>query len=156
MKKKGIANTVQQKKADVQQSQMGKVLLKMNEKTMDSLKFLFNSAYAVAKKEKPLAEYERLVEVQSKNGLLLGDNYLSSNAAKCFITSISDTIKQDFVNDMLKAPYVCILTDGSTDSSVIEQEVILIRYVQSGIPTTKQLLLKHYRVELPKVSRLEY
>ena len=92
MKKKGIAKTVQQKKADVQQSPMGKVLLKMNEKKMDSLKFLFNSAYAVAKKAKPLAEYELLVEVQSKNGLDLGDNYLSSNAAKHFITSISDTI----------------------------------------------------------------
>lgn len=142
IRKKGLEKTVIQKKSEIQQSPMGKSVVKMTEKSMDKFKVLFNSAYAVAKKAKPLTEYELLMEVQSKNGMDLGENYLTSKAAARFIESISDSIKQDIVGDMLKASYLCVLADGSTDSSTVEQEVILVRYIQDGKPATKMVAVE--------------
>ena len=62
---------------------------------MDKFKMLFNTTYAVAKKAKPFREYELMIEIQSKNGLEFGDDYLTSNAAKRFVSNIAENIKQD-------------------------------------------------------------
>lgn len=139
IKQKGLQKTVIQRKVEMQQSPMGKAVVKMSEKNMDKFKLLFNTAYAVAKKAKPFTEYELMIEIQSKNGLDFGDNYLTSNAAKRFINNIAESIKQDFISDMLKSPYLCVLADGSTDSSIVEQEVVLVRYIQNGKPITNMI-----------------
>ena len=52
----------------MQQSPMGKAVVKMSEKNMAKFKMLFNTAYALAKKAKPFTEYEFMIEIQSENG----------------------------------------------------------------------------------------
>ena len=42
-------------------------------------------------------------------------------------------------SDMLKPRYLCVLADGSTDSSIVEQEVISVRYIQNRKSITNMI-----------------
>ena len=58
-------------------------------------------------------------------------------ACKRFISSIGNTLKGDLKETFINsACFVSVLSDGSTDSGVVEQEVVYVRYLDSGIPKT--------------------
>ena len=61
---------------ELKNTPIGKALLKVDENQKKRLCFLFNTAYAVAKKGKPFSDFEYICELQIKNGLDLGENYL--------------------------------------------------------------------------------
>ena len=49
-------------------------------------------------------------------------------------------MKEDFVKDILNARYYSILTYGSTDASILEQEVLYILFLSSSwVPVLKSL-----------------
>ena len=49
-------------------------------------------------------------------------------------------MKEDFVKDILNTPYYSILTDGSTDASILEQEVLYVLFLSSsGVPVLEFL-----------------
>ncbi|MFI0460132.1 MAG: hypothetical protein ACH254_21310, partial [Candidatus Thiodiazotropha endolucinida] len=72
-------------------------------------------------------ENELMTEVPSPNCSDLGYIYLTCNSASRFVNNIAQSIKQAFINDMFKYPKLCVLEDGSTESTIVEQEVILVR-----------------------------
>ena len=45
------------------------------------------------------------------------------------------------ISHILKAPFVSILSDGSTDRAVIEQEIVYLHYVDQCMPTTRMINL---------------
>ena len=49
-----------------------------------------------------------------------------------FVRSIAGSISDSLDNDLESAQFVSYLSDGSTDSGIIEQEIIYIRYVKNG------------------------
>lgn len=53
----------------------------------------------------------------------------------------SEQLRSQIVSSLLAAPFVSILSDGSTDRSVIEQEIVYLRYVDQCMPTTKMINL---------------
>jgi len=65
---------------ELKDTPLGKALLKVDEHQKKRLRFLFNTAYAVAKKGKPFSDFEYICELQIKNGLNLGENYLNDHA----------------------------------------------------------------------------
>ena len=50
--------------------------------------------------------------------------YKTERAAASFIDVIGQSMKDSFIKDLLSANYYSVLTDGSTDASILEQEVI--------------------------------
>ena len=102
----------------------------------DRLKFvpLFNTAFTLAKHAKAFNDMELLCNLQEKNGVNfpLGNNYRNHVRAKEFVTSIADTIKTDLKADIKEANFVSLLADGSTDTSISEQENVYIRYFAKG------------------------
>ena len=64
--------------------------------------------------------------------------YRSDRAAAEFVDCVGKAMKDNFVKDMLNAQYCSILTDESTDASILEQEVLYVLFLSSsGVPVLK-------------------
>lgn len=65
-------------------------------------------------------------------GLELGTSYRNRESSKQFIQAISETEFQKVTAIVNEAKFVCVIGDGSTDSSIREQEMWFIRSCTSG------------------------
>ena len=54
-----------------------------------------------------------------------------------FISFISESLKDNLSESFNSAHFFSVLSDGSTDSGVIEQEAIYVRYLGNGCTQTK-------------------
>ena len=58
----------------------------------------------------------------------LGKNYLTDKACSRFVSSIANDMKNNLGHHFSNTCFVSILTDGSTDSGILEQEIVYVRY----------------------------
>ena len=58
----------------------------------------------------------------------LGKNYLTDKACSRFVSSIANDMKNNLGHNVSNTCFVSILTDGSTDSGILEQEIVYVRY----------------------------
>ena len=111
----------------VMNSQIAKSFLRLNPADKSSLRVKFNTTYYVIKKERPFTDYPDLLKLQAKNGI---ENFVSSygnaDASAYFGDYIGKALREDLKNLISKSNYYSVLSDGSTDSSVTEQETIYI------------------------------
>ena len=94
-----------------------------------------------------MTRFEKLCSLQEKNGVEIGKNYRNNHACKDFTSSIAETLKSESANQIEKARFISILSDGSTDKGVIEQEIVYVRYVNSQ---------GHVSTKLADIVDLEY
>ena len=116
----------------------------MNEANKTVLKKLFNTAYFILKYEEPFTAFRRLLALQEKNGSDLSRllNYRSDQACRRLMIPISEVIREPILESIREADAISVLFDGATDASVTEVEVVFVRYVKDGTPTTSYLSLQ--------------
>ena len=90
-------------------------------------KSFFRTAYAVAKRCKPF-EIMNICELQLLISVHLGKNYLHEKAAANFIKYAADEVRLKTAHALIQRRYVPVICDGSTDLTVVEQEIIIVRY----------------------------
>ena len=76
--------------------------------------------------------------------------YATDDAGALFGDYIGEVKVESFKKDFAKATYYSVLTDGSTDTSIIEEEAIYVLFSDDGIPKTKYFSIenvKHGNVE---------
>ena len=88
----------------------------------------FNSAYYLEKKEISYSDFQVLLILEEKNGMKKSGCYCSEKAAADFVAFVGKVMKEDLVKELPKARYYAILTDGSTDASILEQEVLYVYF----------------------------
>lgn len=108
------------------------MIKKLDVKTQDIMAALFNTAFYVAKENIAFSKFGSLCLLQNKNKLDLGNLYKNEDGCTNFISNISNTIADNLITKLKNTPYVCILADGATDSAVIEQETVFVRFVDQG------------------------
>ena len=69
----------------------------------------------------------------------VGKSYVTERAAGIFADYIGKVFKEMLANDLTNARYYCVLSDASTDSAVIEQELIYVLFMLEGTPQCKFL-----------------
>ncbi|CAC5379271.1 unnamed protein product [Mytilus coruscus] len=107
----------------------------MEKENEDKIKKLITTAYFICKHEKPFTDFPRLVDLQEVNGLDMGNFYRSDNACRRFIQFIyEDLFKGVNILTENDLHFYSILIDGATDSSVTENELIYLRFVENGKP----------------------
>ena len=116
---------------------IGRGILALHEKHRQRLNMLFNTAYGLAKKSRPFTDFETVCRIQIKNSMELGDNYINNKAVQQFTSCIAKMVTQLTSTDMQKARFLTVMSDRSTDTTIVEQEVIYVRYVRQGNPITK-------------------
>ncbi len=98
---------------------------------------LFNTAYGLAKENRPFTDFPTVCSIQLKNGLELGDTYITNKAAQLFTGYIAKTLKNQTSAEIREKRFVTVMSDGSTDTTIVEQEVVYVRYVHHGNPVTR-------------------
>ena len=108
-------------------------LKSLNKGAIEKLSILFNNAHAVASEAKPFVEYEFLNRAQERNGLVLGKTYRNDKACRNFVHSISQVQRNVFRKEIsADVNYLALMSDGSIDSSVTENEIVYIIYAIKG------------------------
>ena len=106
-------------------------------------RILFNSAHYLAKQERPFSDFPDLLKLQEKDKTLgIKECYRNDRAAANFTDSIVKVAKDSFAKDLAKARYFCILSDGSTDCSVTEEELEYVMFLLCGKPGLKFLSIE--------------
>lgn len=86
----------------------------------------FEVAYFVAKEELPMKKYPKLLALEEMHGVELGTAYRNENNGATFVDFIGEAISKEHSDDVNKSNFYSVLIDGSTDSSVMEQEAVFI------------------------------
>ena len=77
-----------------------------------------------------------MADLDEKKGVVIGDTYKNDKACREFIRAISTvelTKVKEMVNDV---KFLTVISDGSTDVSVKENEAVYIRFCHKGVPQT--------------------
>lgn len=91
----------------------------MNEKDSASLHIKFNSLYYLAKLEQQFSDYPNLLTLENKNKVQnIGKNYTTDQAAAISTDYIPRDIRNNLGDNLSRASFYSILTDGSANSSV--------------------------------------
>lgn len=72
------------------------------------------------------------MEIQRKNKVDIGEQYINLKGCKLFIRFIrliTKQMKQELVTEIENSPFMSILSDVSTDTGVLEQEIVYVRFV---------------------------
>ena len=128
---------------------IGKSITRMHKKTRKVMKNHFSTAYYLAKNEKPFSDFPKLLDMQELNGLDVRKGYRTDRAAAIFIDFIAELMKRK--ESLMKAKYYSILQDGSTDTSMSEQELILVLFFYESRP-----ILKFLSIENPPVADAQH
>ena len=127
----------------VEKTPIGRSFKNMCTKDRESLIVKFNTAYYLAKQERPFSDYSSLLKLQSKNNVKgIGESYTTDRAAAKFVHVMAEVTMESLKTDLLAAHYYSILSDGSTDAGAIEQEFVYVLFLQNGTPVTKFLSIE--------------
>ena len=119
-------------------SPIAKCFLKLSTQDRAGLKVKINTVYHIIKNERPYTDYPKLLELQSKNHV---PELLNAKTKKSYATDDTGALFGDFIGkftlerlkkDLSKVHYYSVLTDGSTDSSVTEQEAMYILFLHDA------------------------
>ena len=122
----------------------------MGEKDLETLRICFNSAYYQVKQERPFSDYVNLITLQHKNGIKKFQSYVTDRTAADLTDCIAEVKKEDLIKAISLSNYFSLLTDGSTDSVVIEEEVLYLLFLNEGKPE-----IKFFSIETPSHSTAE-
>ncbi len=106
---------------------------KMNRAVFDKLDKLFRNAHAIAKNNRPFSDYVWMATLDERKGLFLGETYRNEKACKEFIHSIANMEKDKVTAEMKDVKFITVVSDGSTDVSVSENEIVYLRCCRQGI-----------------------
>ena len=123
-----------------------KSFLRLNPADTDSLRAKLNTTYYVLKKERPFTDYPDLLNLQIKNGISkLGASYSTPDVSVYFADYTGKVMREDLKKLISKANYFSVLSDGSTDSAVTEQETIYVLFICEGTPVVKYLSIENVK-----------
>ena len=118
----------------------------MRETEAQGLQILFDNAYYVASKGRHLSDFETLIELEKLHGVTFhGTSYGNRTACRDFLLSISEYLfENDVKKKILRTNFITIMTVGTTDAAVMEQEVIYLLYLDPDVfePRMSFLYLK--------------
>ena len=72
-------------------------------------------------------EHTSMYKLQELNGLELGENYLSDKGCVRFVSTIASDLKSEVYHYIRGSRFVSILSDGSTDKVILEEEMVYAR-----------------------------
>ena len=116
----------------------------MQVQTFERLQKLFDIAYFIALEEEPYAKFPRLVQLEKRHAVDLGEAYNNEIACKTFVKYSAQVIRRELQDHLDVASttlykYHSVFTDGTTDKSVAEREVIYVKVLEDGIPRMKYM-----------------
>lgn len=123
-----------EKNATPGESQADKAIGALNKASLPILDKLFRTSHALAKKSRPISDFIWQCQLDIKKGLDLGQTYLNNTYCKEFMVAISEVERFKIEKMLADARFCTLMSDGSTDVSVIENEVVYVHFAYQGKP----------------------
>lgn len=70
--------------------------------------------------------------MDERKGLKVGSTYRNSNSAKEFMFHIAEAKRQKLKDTLATTEFLSVMSDSSTDSAVLEEELVYVRWQQQG------------------------
>jgi len=121
------------KKAAPGTTEAEKIIQTHNVATVTRSKHLFGNAHAIAKNSRPLTDYVWLCELDHKKGVNLENTYQNDKSCKEMIKSIVAVEYLAIKKLVSEAKFLTVMSDGSVDVSVIENEIVYIHFASKGV-----------------------
>ena len=123
----------------------------MSEKDRETLSKLHDISFHIALQRLTFTTFQNQVALEKLHGVKFTGAYENENACKNFIFGISEYLFEENVKKKLHlVNFIAILCDGSTDNSVIEQEVLYVIFTD---PETFKPTMKFFEVLAPADSQ---
>ena len=119
---------------------------KCDEEQRKDVAMKMNTAYFIAKEELPFTKFPKLLDLQRKNGLQIGETYSTDKKCAEMVSTISNVYQNRLavtVNKNIK--YMSIMIDSGEDAGGVENETFHCRFVENGQPVNR--LVGHKAVE---------
>ena len=108
---------------------IGRALARSSQEQTTRVCKLFEVAYMLAKEEIPFAKYPAVLDLEKRHGVSLGTAYATEHKCRYFTVLIGEAMRDTVLDSLRKSRYLAVLIDGSTDSSVVEKEMIYVMFV---------------------------
>ena len=123
----------------------------MSEKDHETLSKLHNISFYIVLQRLLFTAFQKQVALEKLHGVKFTSTYENENACKNFIFGISKYLFEENVKKKLHlVNFIAILCDGSTDNSIIEQEVLYVIFTD---PETFKPTMKFFEVVAPADSQ---
>ncbi|XP_063733444.1 zinc finger protein 862-like [Eleginops maclovinus] len=109
-----------------------KTIETLNTKVFQKLKILFINAHALAMHCRPVSDFKWMCEMDEKKGLDLGSTYRNEKSCKEFLVAIAEITRLAIEDKVKSAKFITIMSDGSTDVSATEQEIVYLHFAVDG------------------------
>lgn len=113
-------------------SEAEKMVESLNKSVFDKLSNLMRTAHAIAKHSRPFTDCVWIGELDERKGITLGNTYRNDKACREFIKAIAGVENQKFKDVLEDAKFITVLSDGSTDVSATENEIVYARFAIKG------------------------
>ena len=109
-------------------------LATLNEQDLERTKKKFQIAYYIAKEELPIVKFSTMLDLEERLGVDVGTAYCNNNSGGVFIDYINESIAEKLKQKLAKAHFYSVLTDGSTDSAMSENEAVFVVHFDPDPP----------------------
>lgn len=103
----------------------------------EKVKKLFDITYLVCQEEMSFMKFPRLLELEKRHGVDLGEAYATDKKCQEFTTIIGSLLQETLIESLKNSNFLTILTDGSTDVSNSEKELIYVMYLNKNNGTVE-------------------
>jgi Domain of unknown function (DUF4371) len=113
-----------------------------NREKIQQVSYLVHTAHLIAKRALSLDSFEDLVTVQLQNGCKIGCQYYTRQHLKDLLKLMAEEEATQIQEELASARFISVISDGSNDKGVIEQEAVHVRYLVEGKPKDRFLSLE--------------
>ncbi|KAJ8038365.1 hypothetical protein HOLleu_15763 [Holothuria leucospilota] len=122
----------EQARKDPGQTEASRALKMLNKQVLSRLALQFRNVHGLCKKGRPYTDYTLLCDLDEAKGMDIGKQYRTDKKAAEFATSIAEAERERMRKDFSTAKFIAAISDGTTDSSFQETEIVYVRHCQAG------------------------
>ena len=104
----------------------------MNDEVFAKLEKMFRTCHAMAKHKRPFKDFVWQCKLDKGKGLKIGTTYNNDKSARMFNQAIADTERAKVKTEIEDSKFSSLLGDGTTDSSMTENEIVYLRVWKQG------------------------
>ena len=113
-----------------------KVITTLHAKNEEKLTNLFINCHRLAYQGRPYTDFMWLLKMGKKKKVNVGDTCGTDKKAREFTKAIAQIKREKFIDHIVSSKFSGVLVDGSSDISVIENEIVYVRISSYGNPKT--------------------
>ena len=126
----------QMKELPLGKSPAEKVITTLHAKDEEKLTNLFINCHGLAYQGRPYTDFMWLLKMDKKKKVNVGDTYGTDKKAREFTKAIAQIEREKIIDHIASSKFSAVLVDGSSDVSVIENEIVYVRICSYGNPKT--------------------